>query len=406
MNLKSVIQIVLLIVLLLAGGVVYLSQQEGGLDFVKELVGFEVTPPPRPVPVRAARPPAPAAPAPTPVAKPEVPLIPPESVKGEVQKAPFAPDVAEIENGVLTLRQGKEPWTTEVKVFLQTKPWHVPSGRSFQILDQAAAPDTPLIRIRWQENGQKAPRQRDFTAKYTLRLEFGTEQDRKLPGKIYVVLPDEDKSRFAGTFTADVRGFRFVDGKPDLGSDSIDTLQYLALHEVLKDDPDKVLADLLFRQGRYTATPSAGPPTGYLEMEYRVGDSTPIAQKFQFVKEQQQWRVTRTLRPDQLDEAHPYNVPDAKDPPVRVFPYLAAKRVEKDAQKRQPGKLLNLVEVASRHSDKRKIGVAEVSYRIGDGQTMQTAFLYKLTPAGWTLARELGKKERVNLATGKIETHR
>jgi hypothetical protein len=409
LNRKSIIQIFVLVLLIVGGAGAYFYQQEGGLGFITDLIGIgESTPPKVTIPKQPVK--SPTSPPPSRInveqkARPESVAIPAQPAHGEIQKAAFSVESAEIESGVLTLRQGKEPLATEVKLFLNTKPWLVPAERSFKISAQAAATDAPLVRIRWQESGQKAPRQRDFTEKYTLQLELGREQDRKVPGKIQLMLPDEDKSQIAGTFTAEVRGFRFVDGKPDLAADAIDTLQYLALREILKDDPDKPINDVSFRQGRYGAPPGY-PSTGYLELEYRIGQATPIGQKFQFVKEQGAWRVIGTLRPDQLDEAHPYWIPGAKESPERLFPYLAAKRIETDVQKRLPGRSLNATEFQTRYNAKQKIGVAEVGYKVGDGQSTQTTFLYQLTPAGWTLSRELGRKERVNLATGKVETQR
>jgi hypothetical protein len=393
---KSILQIVALVVLVAVGAVVYLSQ-DGGLGFIDNLFGDKP----------AKESPKVAAPAPKPVEakpKPEIPPIPAQPAKGQIQKAEFTVESAAIENGVLTLRQGKEPLETEVKIYLQTQPWQVPADRSFQILSQATVPDAPLIRIRWNDVGQKAPRQREFKDKYTLRLELGQEKDRKLPGKIYLSYPDE--GQIAGSFTADVRGFRLVNGKPDLASDSVDTLQYLALREMLKDDPDRAIKDPVFRQGRFAGSHAGSPPTGYLELEYRTGDGAAAAQKFQFVKENDAWRVVGALRPDQLDEAHPYKVPGPKASPEQLFPYLAAKRVEADVQKRNAGRLVSAVEFNTRYNEKQKVGVSEVNYKVGDGQPVQTAYLYRLAPKGWTLDRELNKKERVNLATGKIELQR
>lgn len=404
LNRKSVIQIVLLVLLVVVGAGGFLYQQEGGFSFITDLIGSDSAPS-APAPKPVARTHAPSRPVAENKARQEAPAIPSYPARGEIQKAAFTVESAEIENGVLTLRQGKEPLATEVKIFLNTKPWHVPAERSFKIVNQGAGPEAPLVRIRWLESGQKAPRQRDFSEKYTLQLELGKEQDRKVPGKIQLALPDEDKSQITGTFTADVRGFRFINGKPDLSSDSIDTLQYLALREILKDDPDKPVQDVVFRQGRYGASP-AGGSTGYLELAYRVGDAGATAQKFQFAKEQGAWKITGALRPDQLDEAHPYKTPGPKEAPDRLFPYLAAKRIEADVQKRMPGRLLNTTEISTRFNEKHKVGVADVAYKVGDGQPTQTSFLYKLTPNGWVLSRELGKKERVNLTTGKVEVRR
>jgi hypothetical protein len=38
-----------------------------------------------------------------------------------------------------------------------------------------------------------------------VKLEFGKAKDDKIPGKIYVCLPDEGKSVVAGTFTLNLK---------------------------------------------------------------------------------------------------------------------------------------------------------------------------------------------------------
>ena len=392
---KSVIQIIVLVLLIVVGAGVYLYTQ-GGIGFIDDLIGTSAPPPPAPPPPRKAEKP-----------KDEPPAIPAHPVKGSINKGEFVPNVVEIESGTLTLRQGEGSLATEVKVFLYTKPWEVPSGRSFKLMQPAANGESPHIRVRSPEAGQSVPRQREYTEKYTLLLELGAEQDKKIPGKIYLALPDEDKSQVAGTFEAAIRGFRVVNGTPDLSSDSVDTLQFLALRELLGEDATKPVRDVSFQRGLYDARPAGGlPPTGYLEVSYRLGDGALTTQKFQYAKENDAWRVVRTLRPDQLQEAHPYKAPSAKDAPERLFPYLAAKRIEADVKKRAPNQLINNVEFSVRANEAQKIGVCEASYNIDNGQLVQTAFLYRRGGNGWRLERELSKKERVNFATGKVEMQR
>lgn len=397
---KSRIQLVVLLLLLGAGAGVYLWQQEDTFD----LFGLLADPPA--TPASTASPPSPA-PRPVRAEKPreETPIIPDAPAHGRLHNVDFRTERAQIESGVLTLSQGTDPLDTELTLDLRTRPWEVPSGRSFRILKQPAGPDTPRVRVRWHENGQSAPRQRDYTERYTLLLELGLERDGKIPGKIYLALPDEQKSQVAGTFEAEVHGFRLVDGKPDLSIDSIDTLQFLALRELLKDDPDRPLEDLLFRHGRLDMAIS--PPAGYLEVQYAAADGEPAVQtKFLYTKENGSWRLLRVLAADQLAEAHPYRAPVADDPPARLFPYLAAKRIETEVGKKHHGRLVNSVEFQVRHSDKHGIGVCEASYKLDEGQPVKTAFLFRRGPDGWRLVRELNKKERVNLARGKVETTR
>lgn len=394
---KSVIQTIVLLLLLIIAGGSYLYLQDGGFGGIARWFGEE--------PVTVA-PPVPKSAPPAPVAKEQAPAIPPQPVAGQLQGSAFAPDTVELEGSVLTFRQGDGPLAAEIKIFLYTKPWEVPTERSFKLLKAPAGEGAPHVRVRLPEPGQNAPRQHDYGDKYTLVLELGKEQDRRVPGKIYLALADDDGSRIAGTFVADIRGFRLVNGQPDLSSDSVDTLQFLALREILAADADRAIKDVSFQQGELDRAGGKQPPSGYLEVSYRVGDEPPMVQKFQYVKQNGAWRVVRRLRPDQIAAAHPYQPPGADDAPQRLFPYLAAKRIETEVQRRYPNRLVNGTEFAVRVANGGRVGVCEAAYRIDSGQLVQTAFLYRRGDNGWRLLRELSRKERVNLATGKVEVQR
>lgn len=406
---KSLIQIVILVVLIAGGVGAYLMQQDGGLDFISGLFESE----PATIRAPATRAQAPAADkklAPGPTAPSAAPArgvseIPAAPAKGQIHGKPFVVENSDIESGVLTLRLGKDVTADlEVKVLLPGTPWETPAGKKYKVTETGGA-GTPQVMLAWKENGQTTPSEQKFTDKYTMALEFGQEKDKKLPGKILLNLPDETKSNVAGTFEADIRGFRIVDGKPDLSADSVDTLQYLALHELLKDDPNKSLEVLSFRDGRYAQSESAANNmNGYIEAEYRVGPNSPSVQRYQFEKQGGSWKVVRTLNGNQLDEARPLQTPGAKDSPSKILTYLAAKKLEADVQKKHPGKNIYQPEFMSRHSEKFKIGVCEASYRLDtSGDPVKIAYLFRLQPGGWKFERVLGKKEKVNFDTGRID---
>ncbi len=65
--------------------------------------------------------------------------------------------------------------------------------------------DTPAPRVivRWKEG--KDTRSDAFATGYALKLEFGEMAGNRLPGKIYLSLPDEAQSRIAGTFSAEIK---------------------------------------------------------------------------------------------------------------------------------------------------------------------------------------------------------
>lgn len=389
MNKKSLIQMAVLVVLLIAGGVAFLSTQEGGLDFLGEFIpGLKEEPK--------------SASAPAPVAKPklDIPPIPAQPAQGKVGGKAFSVAKAAIENGVLTLTQGAGGDSVEIAIDLRTKRWDVPAGRTIKVLKQTQG-ELPQITLRVVESGQRLAPQ-TYKDKYIMLLELGAEKDKQLPGKIHMALPDEQESKIAGTFDAQIRGFRIINGKPDLSADSVETFQYLVFRELLKDDPEKAVQDVTFFDARIDTSKASGPATGYMEIDYRVGQSPLTTERWQFVKENGEWRVRAKLRTSEIDEAHPLNPPSAKDAPAALL-YLAAKRLEAQVQKK-PDQGIYTPSLVARHSDKHKIGVAEVGYRPArNAEPVQVAYLFRFKGNAWVLERELGKREKVNVDSGRIE---
>ena len=291
---KSLIQIVILIVLVAGGIGAYLMQQDGGLE---SITGFFESKPATirtPTPAVKKSSPTPATPAQTPaetsvaqsVTAPSIPTTP---VAGQVQGKPFAMSNSSIESGVLSMQSSGG---VEIKVMLPGSPWEMPAGKNFKVAE-TAGPDAPQVILVTKTD---ASGEQKFTDKFTLTLEFAQEKDKKLPGKIQLSLPDDAKSNIAGSFEAEIRGFRIVDGKPDLTADSVDTLQYLALRELLKDDPNKSLEVISFRDGRYAQASQGKNMTGSIEVEYRIGPGSPAVQRFQFEKDAGAWKVVRAQR--------------------------------------------------------------------------------------------------------------
>jgi hypothetical protein len=396
LNKKSVTQIVVLVVLLVVAGGAFLMQQEGGLDFITDMIGGS-----EPAATKTATPGEGTAPAAKPA--PLEPVIPVQPVRGDLNGKPFVLERAYIERGVLVLLSGTDSAGVGVSVQLPARQWEVPVGKRIKYLDAKGA-GLPLVRVGSAGEGGALTGQQEFRDKYSLVLELGQELDRRVPGRIYLALPGGGKSVISGTFTADVRGFRIVDGKPDLGSDSVDTLQYLALRNLLKDDPDKNVTDIQFRGGRVSDA-TARIMSGYLEMEYRVGDAAPAIQRLQFSKEKGEWRVAKPLKLNEIDEAHPLgSAPGAKDAPAQVLAYLAAKRLEADLHKKAPKQGIFDTRFDTRVSDKHKIGQCEASYRLESAiEPVKVTYLLRKKSSGWALDRELGKKEHINFDTGKIE---
>lgn len=66
-------------------------------------------------------------------------------------------------------------------------------------LQTASGNDPPKIEIDWKEGEEK--KSQTFQNGYALELKFDNARGRRIPGHIYLCLPDDSKSYLAGTFT-------------------------------------------------------------------------------------------------------------------------------------------------------------------------------------------------------------
>ena len=65
-------------------------------------------------------------------------------------------------------------------------------------------PRAPRVVLRWKDD-QQQPATETITNGYALKLVFGQATNGRMPGKIYLCLPDAAKSFVAGTFDAEIR---------------------------------------------------------------------------------------------------------------------------------------------------------------------------------------------------------
>lgn len=144
--------------------------------------------------------------------------IPSGPVTGRIQGQPFKMENVTLENGWLKFAQGKDFFANlEMDVVLFEDDSTKLSGRTF-IVPKDGFGLNPHIWMKWKEEGGNLPKQRNFMDGYALRLEFGRLSRGKLPGKIYLCVPDKEKSFVAGTFEVQVRPKRSRPKSPKAGS--------------------------------------------------------------------------------------------------------------------------------------------------------------------------------------------
>jgi hypothetical protein len=124
---------------------------------------------------------------------------------GQLGGRPFTHQAAELSRvggRFLTLRQGEEfnP-DLQVRIALSAAKDENFSGKTFEVAPDGGPSPLSVSLTRKVADGQ-IPETKSYEEKVSLRLEFGAEDGGKLPGKIYLCLPDESKSYVAGTFTA------------------------------------------------------------------------------------------------------------------------------------------------------------------------------------------------------------
>jgi uncharacterized membrane protein YjgN (DUF898 family) len=131
--------------------------------------------------------------------------IPEDSAEGMINGVSFAVDEADIQKGVLNLRQGSDvPAEGEFVISLPLKQGETAQGKTYTV-SRAAASGAPRVQMKWLNQETQAVEAKTFTRDYAMRLEFGPLEDGRLPGKIYLCVPDVAKSYVAGVFSAELK---------------------------------------------------------------------------------------------------------------------------------------------------------------------------------------------------------
>jgi hypothetical protein len=130
--------------------------------------------------------------------------IPEGTASGGIRGQGFMCEQATLQGGNLTLRQGRARHPDlGITVHLYAKEGEELSRKTVQVGPERPPP-IPTIVLRWKDGNDQA-RKQDFTSGYALKMIFGEASNARMPGKIFVSLPDEEKTFVAGTFEAEIR---------------------------------------------------------------------------------------------------------------------------------------------------------------------------------------------------------
>jgi hypothetical protein len=129
--------------------------------------------------------------------------LPDSPVAGRIHGQDFIIERSSFQNGTLTLRHGAKgalEFGAQI-TFGGAQPESL-SGRTLNII--ADTNKSARVTLRWKDADGTVQKQ-NFESNYAMRLEFGPLANNRLPGKIWLCLPDEEKSYLLGSFNADAR---------------------------------------------------------------------------------------------------------------------------------------------------------------------------------------------------------
>ena len=131
-------------------------------------------------------------------------VIPETAASGGLHGSGFVCERATLQGGNLTLRQGRTwPPDLGVSVLLFAKQGEELSGKTVEVSPERVPP-LPKVILRWKDEQDQA-RARNFTSGYALKMIFGEAVNARMTGKIFLSLPDDERSVVAGTFDAEIR---------------------------------------------------------------------------------------------------------------------------------------------------------------------------------------------------------
>jgi hypothetical protein len=125
-------------------------------------------------------------------------LFPETPAYGKLRGAGFSVAFAVYADQKLSLSDGGGPGSRAVIITLNQSPNRL-AGTSYDIWSDRVAGALPIEMISRGDNSETTV-SRVFTGGYALKLKFGNRVKNKIPMKIYLCLPDTDKSYLGGTF--------------------------------------------------------------------------------------------------------------------------------------------------------------------------------------------------------------
>jgi hypothetical protein len=132
--------------------------------------------------------------------------IPKAKLNGMISGTNFVADLVRLDRvgaaSVLTMRQGTGQTPDRgIQVALRLPQGETTAEKTINVTPSEKPTTVNYVTKLWKKDPRYAAQQRNFFTGYALKLEFGAQaEDGSIPGKIYLALPDTEKSVVAGNF--------------------------------------------------------------------------------------------------------------------------------------------------------------------------------------------------------------
>lgn len=146
------------------------------------------------------------------------------ALRGELNGRQFAPQQAELLDGVLSLREGQDFFAQSELVIRLPKADKGPVRVDVLPADEGVLPE---VEISWLLPEQELPEARRLSRGYTLHLDLQPLAPNKLVGDFHLVLPPQFKTTLSGKLELFSNGLRYRNGAIDRSVDSVDTLSHV-----------------------------------------------------------------------------------------------------------------------------------------------------------------------------------
>jgi hypothetical protein len=131
-------------------------------------------------------------------------VLPETPAAGSIHGRGFVCERTTLEGGTLSFRQGRTwPPDLGITVLLTARQAEDLAGKTVDITPDRTPP-LPKVILRWKDDQQQAQRE-TVNSGYAMKITFGQPAHGRMPGKIYLCLPDPAKSFVGGTFDAEIR---------------------------------------------------------------------------------------------------------------------------------------------------------------------------------------------------------